>query len=528
MKKIVTLLAIAALALALSCEDSRDPEPAAPQVQATAEDLVDLLPSSTLAAVKLLGLADRWDEVRALPPLARLQDRMLDHLGLAADDVPDIAGSQAVLALVTDDAARRLVLLAVLDPPSPARALQRLAESDALVAREARGALWIGSVNHASLIERIAAGDGTSLRQTVDFSQLGERLPAGGLVRAIINTPALSEALRRWAEFQSARPAAALARLVAADLEAVEVAGLRRDIVDGELVTDMWVGIDQAVVPEEFTRALSAERGPAALPRDLPANVMIAKAFRTEPETGLAWLRTLAANDPGGPLRNLEFWIDEFEARSGRNVETDIVDALGARGLLLLIEGDDDGALEMVAVLDARDPDRLEAALIDLRDWLADQIRGRSLGLALPKVKNADHARGAAHGLDFWSPFGSFSGPVFQLVADRLVFATSQRSLDLGARLARDAATWTPPDWALGDGPPDEVAWIRAGALARIFDAASIRAWSEAPDFGAIGEFLAGVGEGRVSVYYEEQGLRISAQIDLGAAGTPAARGPNR
>jgi hypothetical protein len=283
---------------------------------------------------------------------------------------------------------------------------------------------------------------------------------------------------------------------LAADLEAIEVAGFRREIIDGELVTDMWVGIDGDVVPEAFVRALAADRGPALLPPDLPGNALVAKSFRTEPEAGLAWLRALAARDPDGPLRNLDFWINEFEERTGRSVEADIVDALGERGLALLLESESAGSMELVAIVDADDPERLEAALIDLRDWLAEQIWGRSLGLAAPRLRDDDDENGAVHGL---------------------VVATGRESLDLGVELAGSAATWTTPAWALVDGPPDEIAVLRTDALARALIAGSggRHDW-----LAAAGEFLAQTSEGRLRVDYDPGGFSMTGWIRLGGAGS--------
>jgi len=515
MRRIATLFIIAALGTALACDDAPESGPAAPQLGSSAEDLIDLLPGSTLVAVELRDLDSRWDALRAIAPLARLQDHVLDELGLDAAAIPTIAGPRAVLAFVADDASRGIVPLVVLDPPSHEAALESLAASDALVAAQSRGAIWAGPAHHARLLERIAAGDGTSLRQAVDFLALAEHLPAGGLVRAVLNPKAFGEWLWRVAEFEGTRPVGKLARLLAVDCDAIEVAGFRRDIEDGELVTDVWVGIDGDVAPPELTRALATHRGPAQLPSQLPAGVIMAKSFRTEAEAGLATLRAHAARDPGGPLRNLDFWIDEFEAWSGRDVESDIVAALGAQGASLLLEGEDEGSLELVVILDADDPARLEAALIDLRNWVAEQIMGRSLGLALPQNRDGETESGAVHGLDFRGPFVNVSGPVFQLVDDHLVVATNRHTLELGVELAGSAETWVTPAWALADGPPDEIALIRTSALAGLLTAASSDVLGRASLGDAIADFLAATGEGRLRVYYEESGFRMSGQLGI-------------
>ncbi len=297
----------------------------------------------------------------------------------------------------------------------------------------------------------------------------------------------------------------------------MEIAGFRRDIVDGAIVTDAWVGFEAQVVPDAFRRALATPRGPAVLPVDIAADVLLACSFRTEAEAGLAWLRTVGARDPRGPLRNFDFWVGEFEARTGRDVERDIVGALGERGLALVLVGEDERAIEFIAIFDAHDPARLEASLVDLRDWLAEQVWGRSLGLAMPRSWKAREGNGAVYGLDLRSPFATVSGPVFQLVNDRLIVATSRRSLRRGVRLARAAESWSTPAWALGpQGPPDEIGLIRTTALARVLAANAVRyAGDDAWLLGAISEFLDGAGDGQFLVRYQERGLRVAGRLRI-------------
>ncbi|MGD8868579.1 MAG: hypothetical protein PVI01_13155, partial [Gemmatimonadales bacterium] len=254
-------LACALIGLTVGCEDAHQPGPAELQVQSASEDLMELLPASTLAAVEFLGLDSRWNELRAIPALAGLQDRVLGELGLDAEDVPAICGSRTVVALVSDETGHRVVPLAVLDPASSSVALQRLATSETLFAVQGRGALWVGPADRERLVERVAAGDGTSLRQAVDIESLAEHLPAGGLARVVINPRAVALWLRAWAEYHGASLARPLAQLLAADLEAVEVLGFRRDFVNGQLLTDAWVGIDREIVPASVAEALVVDRG---------------------------------------------------------------------------------------------------------------------------------------------------------------------------------------------------------------------------------------------------------------------------
>lgn len=516
MRAITTVLVVL-LGVVLACDDAPSP-PSTPTVDHTSRgDLIALLPPSTLVAVELRNIAGRWDELRAIPRVAGVQDRVLERLGLEARDVPELAGERAVIALVAGGKELETVPLAVLDPPSHPRALALLKRSGGLAAIEARGAIWSGAASQARLVERIAGGEGTSVRDAVDFAELGVRLPEGGLVRAAVHPRALRDQLGAWAARRGLDAAGKLAAFLRADLESVETAGFRRDVVDGAVVTDGWIGFDEEVVPEAFTRALATSRRPAVLPADLPADILLVCSFRTEAEAALAWLRTMAARDPRGPLRNFDFWVDEFEARTGRDVERDIVDALGERGLALLVEGEDGRAVEFIAILDVRDPHRLEASLVDLRDWLAEQVWVHWLGLAMPRSWTANDGDGAVYGLDVRNPFVTIGGPVFRLIDDRLIVATSRHSLRRAVLMARAAESWSAPAWALGpQGPADELAVIRTTALARLLAASAVRSAAEDVWFlGALSEFLDGTGDLQLQVRYEGRGLSLAGRLRI-------------
>jgi hypothetical protein len=385
------------------------------------------------------------------------------------------------------------------------------------VAVEGRGAVWTGATAHTQLVEEISAGDGTSLRQAVDFDALDERVPPGGLVRVVLHPPAVGEYLRARAEMAATSLAGRLAGLLRAHLEAIEMAAFRRDVTAGEVVTDGWVGFDTKIIPEALKTALATDRGPATLPGALPADVLLAGSFRTEPEAGLAYLRSLAMRDPQGPLRNLDFWIGEFEARTNRDVERDIVGALGDRAFTFVLEGAD-GDAQPVAIFEARDPARLEAALVDLADWLSEQVRGRTLNLTIPRRWDAVAERGGVeHGVDVWTPFTTVSGPVFQIVDGHLVIACSRDALRRGVELAAASGSWSTPAWALeGEGPADEIAWIRKPALARLLADPSASAASDGADlFGAVWELLESSGEGKIGVRYDAYGFHFSGRLRI-------------
>lgn len=318
MRAIVTSFVMLALAVALACDDAPSPTSTTPSLQATQGDVIALLPDRTLAVVEFHDLAARWEELRGIRPLARAQDRLLAGIGLDAGDVEEIGGGGLALALVADPDWREVVPLAVLDPPSHERALARLGRSGSLLAIARRGAVWVGPAGHSRLVQRISQGDDTSLRQAVDIAALDERLRQDALVRVILNPAALVESLRVRGEIAGSVLTTGLAALLRAHLEAIEAAGFSRDVVAGEIVTDGWVGFDADVVPEAFRRMLATHPESARLPGELPTEVLFAGSFRTDAEAGLAYLKSIAARDPRSPLRNLEFWIGEFEARSGQ------------------------------------------------------------------------------------------------------------------------------------------------------------------------------------------------------------------
>ena len=117
--------------------------------------------------------------------------------------------------------------------------------------------------------------------------------------------------------------------------------------------------------------------------------------------------------------------------------------------------------------------------------------------------------RGVPHGFDFWSPFGSMSGPVFQVTEHHLVIADSRLMLARGVDLASSVDTWPTPAWALADGEPDEIVVISMGALARVLESA----WPSLE----IADLLAGVGDGLLTVHYQEDGFRMSGELRMGS-----------
>ncbi|HSG82912.1 MAG TPA: hypothetical protein VLC48_11715, partial [Gemmatimonadota bacterium] len=294
--------------------------------------------------------------------------------------------------------------------------------------------------------------------------------------------------------------------------------GFQRDVVSGQIVTYGWIGIDTDVVPAAVRSAMATKRTPPAVPTDLPDDLFSVKSFRVEAEAGLAWLRAVAQRDPDGPLRNFEFWLHEFEARTERDVERDIVAPLGERGVVIMLAGDGaaDPAIDVVAIIDADDPPRLQASLVDLCDWLGEQVWGRSLGLVLPRTSRTRSGDDVVHGIEFRTLLGSFNGPLFQLAGDHLVVALDPRGLQLGVELAATADTWVTPAWAMGlEGSADEIVLVRMGALGRVLASEPVYADDDPWFVEAIAEFLEGSGDGRLSVFWEPQGFRFAGHLQL-------------
>ena len=59
--------------------------------------LRDLVPASALLAIEVRDLDLRWTEIRAARAIARFQDSVLSCFGIKPEQVPMLAGEQAVL-----------------------------------------------------------------------------------------------------------------------------------------------------------------------------------------------------------------------------------------------------------------------------------------------------------------------------------------------------------------------------------------------------------------------------------------------
>ena len=321
-----------------------DPRPA---------QLIDLLPESTVAAIEVRNLASRWEEIRDLDAVAQMQDRLLPAVGMNVDDLPRIVGDEAMLALATSADGKRIVPLALLRPPGINTASNWIRSRPGVVLHREDDTLWVARVADARELERLARSNGYG--PDLHVREVAAQLPDGGLVRGWIDPDALRRLLLD--RVPGVWPVALdlLSASVAAELEAVRFAGFRRDLQPSGVVTDAVVAYEPEVLPAEVAAGLAAPPGPAVLPAALPPGVAAMLSFRTQNDATLPWLRFVADSDSRGPLRNLGFWIDEIEERTGLDLERDLLDPMGERGWLALLDGGSTGSWGWVAMIESED-----------------------------------------------------------------------------------------------------------------------------------------------------------------------------
>jgi hypothetical protein len=456
------------------------PQNRAPEATPIDSSLIGLLPESTVLAVELRDVDSRWSEIRGMRAISRFQDRLLAGSALGADDLRRLIGDHAVLALVVAADGRSALPVAVLRPRRISEAAALLEEAsvsrgqqDPAYTVHRRGdTLWIGPIDAADRLATLARGTGTSLLKSLPLSETNARLPDGGLIRGWLNPRVLGDLLRDQIEGTRPEWLELVGALAAAELDAVRFAGFRRDLTPDGVITDAVIGYDTDVLPPEVTRALAFPAGRSVLPGAMPAGVVMMFSFPLEPKAGLAWLRYAAERDPRGPLRNLDFWIAELEARTRLDLELDLLDLLGERGWFFVLEGDTRETVRVVVILESRDPARVHRTLVRLEDWVKEHVAGRSLGLTVPRSREVPVLGRTARAMTFRSPLGEEPGPAFLATDEHIVLASGEQALKEGLRLLATRDAWrAAPHHPAFAGPADESLLVRGSALSPVVQA---------------------------------------------------------
>jgi len=441
--------------------------------------LRELVPASALLAVEVRDLERRWEEIRCIQPIAGLQDAILSCAGMKASLLPRLMGNHAVLFLARSDHYPHVVPIAILRPADPDQAVAVLAGIPTVSFRFGRGALWVGPSGAEDLLEHFSQEEGARLVEVLPFEEMQSRLPSGGLIRGLVNPKSLQEFLQdlndRAGSAMHQWPIAA----AVAELGTVRYAAFRRDLEDGELVTDGLVVYDVPLLPLEVQRIFNPQATPVSLPSELPANTLAAFAFRPEAQAWVPWLRYLAASDPRGPLRNLGFWIDEFEARYRRDLVRDLFGALGDRAWLLALSADNGRMAEFVLIVEARESPVLEATLLDSMSWMGEQLWLGTFGLIWPKTWLEDGRGRVVHGMTLHTPVSRTPGLRFELADGYLVIAGNPAAMQAGRALVEKIRQVAFDGGAASSGlPVHGTFWIRGAELGRL-----IRAGAESPSF---------------------------------------------
>ncbi|MEW6744197.1 MAG: hypothetical protein AB1486_15705 [Planctomycetota bacterium] len=511
------LLVLFVLGVVLSVRPARPAPP--PEVSAYGASLVELLPDSTLVAVDLAGLGQRWHEIEERPALKGFVERVSEGLGVPVRDLLRLAGDRVVVGIFSAAGERSWTPIAVVRPPTVADALALRAllgaSRSSLVVRRGRGVLWLGPASHSQLVTDVAEGDGTSVVDHLAIDAVAHWLPAGGLVRGWIHVDALRDALRSHSAHVPPGWVELLWAGAIAELEAVRFAGFRRDLTDEGVVTDFAAGYDLASLPPELSAAFAAPPTAPALAAAPPPGTVAACSFRPEAGMWLPWMRFVAANDRQGPFRNIDFWMREFEERSGARLQDDLFALLGERAWLFITRAAPGEELQVAVIVDTSDAARVERTLLLLRAWYAELTLGCSLGFVIPLADDSPGQGAVIHELQWWTPLGRLPGPAFAVAPGYLVVGSGKEAVARGLETIAKPG-FAPLDRASGQASRAHVAFTGRGEML-----ASLVGLLEAGHFlpgdHPVAEALRGLGAeidgitGRV--WYEENVVRLQATV---------------
>jgi hypothetical protein len=486
------------------------------RIAADPESLRDLVPASALVAVEARDLDRRWDEIRGIDAIASFQDAMFSCVGAGADLMPRLAGDRAVLFLARSDIRPFVVPVAILRPADMPEAERFLSGLHGLSSRRAGGVLWVGPAEAEDLLERLSREETSRFGDVVPMDEVESRLPPGGVVRGWLNPVAFNQLLRDARVDSLPAPLRWAAAALSAELSAVRYVAFRRDFVDGELVTDGIIAYDPDRLPPQVLHLLNPDAAPALLPVEVPSNAVAVVAFHLEAQACMPWLRNLAASDPHGPLRNLAFWLDEFQQRFRRDLDRDLFSALGDHGWLLALDLDGAGAPGLAAIVEIREESALGATLRDLMCWASEQLWIRTFGAIIPRPW-VDTGRGQViYGTKLRAAFSEIPGPCFQISGRYLLLGDRPETL----AAARAFAESLPHDGSVGGGAGSDTrvhgcVWVKGSEIGRVLEAGFHGA---GPDLGgclsaAAGAMVAGMESLRADWGYESDAVRLHGHL---------------
>ncbi|UCF68397.1 MAG: hypothetical protein JSV80_03615 [Acidobacteriota bacterium] len=488
---------------------------------------LELLPSRTLAAVELRDLSTRWPEVTRHQPLVTMIERIAGEFGVTGEEIAKIAGEHAVIAFVLSDDARSVVPVALVEPSAEAL-IAAVRNRDtrwgaSLVTERARGTLWLTRIGSSAALKRWARGDGTSLVESLPLEEVLEYLPRGGLVRGWLNPEAVRDLLNELRSEAQPMATQLFLALAWAEINPVRFAALSRDLSPDGVVTDAVVGIDTQALAPEMALALSSPPGRPVLPAELPAGVALAASFRPQLEAVVAWLRQAGENDPRGPLRNFGFWLDEMQARTGRDLASDLFDPLDGQASVLLLTGGEAESPALVGLFETSDPDRVRQTLLDILAWRREQGWGWTLGLTLPSTFEIEVDDRVGFAVRWSSLVGAFEGPMCITTDRHLIVGTSRKALLLGLHLSEETVRWSLPNMAeTNSAIPHETKIFAGKQLAQLLD--SLLGSSGNADRGSVRsallELIGSIKRGTVAVWYEGNVVRVRSEVRFVAVPT--------
>jgi hypothetical protein len=352
------------------------------------------------------------------------------------------------------------------------------------------------------------------------MDEVEARLPHGGLVRGWLNPVACNQLLHDSRVDSLPAPLRWAAAALSAELSAVRYAAFRRDFAAGELVTDGIIAYDPALLPSQLLRALDPDAVPALFPVEVPANAVAVVAFHPGAQAFMPWLRNLSASDPRGPLRNLAFWLDEFQQRYRRDLDRDLFSSLGDHGWLLALDLEGGGAPGLAAVVEIREESVLAATLRDLMSWVSEQLWIDTFGTIIPRPWSDAGQGQVIYGTTLRTPYSEIQGPRFQISGDYLMLGDRPETLAAARGFAGSLPQNVSADGAAGrDAPVHGSVWVSGAEIGRVLAAAFHGA---APDCGgcflaAADMLAAGMESLRADWQYEPDAIRLHGHLRFAA-----------